>query len=59
MQDMQEAQVWFLRWEDSNPIQCYCLGNPMARAAWQATVHMVAELDMSEHTHTHVFQVLL
>ena len=22
-----------------NPVQCSCLGNPMDRAAWQATVH--------------------
>ena len=22
-----------------NPLQCYCLENPMDRGAWQATVH--------------------
>ena len=24
-----------------NPLQCYCLQNPMDREAWQATVHRV------------------
>ena len=35
-----------------NPLQCSCLGNPMARGAWRATVHGVAESDATEHTHT-------
>ena len=26
-----------------NPLQCFCLGNPMDRGAWQATVHGVAK----------------
>ena len=26
-----------------HPLQCSCLGNPMDRGAWQATVHGVAE----------------
>ena len=26
-----------------HPLQCSCLGNPMDRGAWQATVHMVVE----------------
>ena len=26
-----------------NPVQCSCLGNPMDRGAWQATVHWVTE----------------
>ena len=26
-----------------NPLQCYCLGNPMDRGVWWATVHGVAE----------------
>ena len=31
-----------------NPFQYPCLGNPMDRGAWQATVHGVAkELDMT------------
>ena len=27
---------------NSNPVQYSCLGNPMNRGAWQATVHGVA-----------------
>ena len=37
---------------NSNPLQFSCLGNPMDRGAWQATVHGIAELDM---TYTHTF----
>ena len=33
-----------------NPLQYSCLGNPMDRRAWQATVHRVTELDMTEVT---------
>ena len=29
--------------ENSNPIQCSCLGNPTDRGAWWATVHRVAK----------------
>jgi len=28
---------------NSNPLQYTCLGNPMARGAWQATVHGVSK----------------
>ena len=28
---------------NGNPLQYSCLGNPMDRGAWQATVHGVAE----------------
>ena len=28
---------------NGNPLQCSCLGNPMNRGAWQATVHGVAK----------------
>ena len=30
---------------NSNPFQYSCLGNPIGREAWQATVHDVAELE--------------
>ena len=30
--------------ENGNPLQYFCLGNPMARRAWQATVHGVARV---------------
>ena len=33
-----------------NPLQYSCLGNPMGRGAWRATVHRVAELDRTEVT---------
>ena len=37
---------------NGNPFQYPCLGNPMDRGAWQATVQSIAELDTTEHTHT-------
>ena len=45
-----------------NPLQYSCTDNPMDSGAWWATVHRVAESDMTEatehtthtHTHTHV-----
>ena len=37
-----------------NSLQNSCLGNPMDRGAWQATVHGVAKdgTQLSTHTHT-------
>ena len=32
-----------------NPLQYSCLETPMERGGWQATVHWVAESDMTEH----------
>ena len=29
---------------NSNPLQYFCLGNPMDRRSWQATVHEVARV---------------
>ena len=34
---------------NGNSLQYSCLGNPMDRGAWQATVHGVAESDMIKH----------
>ena len=34
---------------NGNPLQYSCLENPMDIGAWQAIVHRVAELDMTEH----------
>ena len=44
---------------NGNPLQYSCLENPVARGAWLATVHGIAESDTTElkqarmHTHTH------
>ena len=38
--------------ENGNPLQYSCLENSMERGAWRVTVQGVAELDMTEHTHT-------
>ena len=51
---MWETRVRALGWEDppgegnGNPLQYYCLENPMDRGTWQATVYGVAESDMTE-----------
>ena len=52
---MQEMQLQSLGWKDplekesGNPHQYSCLGNPMSRGAWWATVHGVAkDSDMTQ-----------
>ena len=37
---------------NGNPLQCSCLGNPMDRGAWQATVHGAAKSQTRLSTHT-------
>ena len=38
---------------NGNPLQYSCLGNPMDRGAWQATVHgFIKEWDMTERLNT-------
>ena len=39
----QETPVQSLGQTGSNPLQYSCLGNPMDRGAWWATVHRVAK----------------
>ena len=36
---------------NGNPLQYSCLENSIDRGAWRATVHRVAELNVTEHTH--------
>ena len=43
---------------NGSPLQYSCLGNPMDRGAWRATVHGVAESHQQQqytHTHTHTY----
>ena len=37
---------------NGNPLRSSCLGNPTGRGAWWATVHGVAESDMTEPENT-------
>ena len=47
---------------NSNPLQDFCLGNPLDRGAWRAAVHGVAKSctrqSDSAHTHLHSLQTL-
>ena len=44
---------------NGNPLQYSCLEKSMDRGTWQATVHGVAESEMTEHTHTHTIVALV
>ena len=37
---------------NGNPLQYFCLGNPMDRGRWWATVHWVTESHMTELAHS-------
>ena len=39
---------------NGNPLQYSCLGNPMDRGAWWATVHGVAKNQTQLSTHTYI-----
>jgi len=60
MQETQAGDVGLIsglgrspRGVNGNSLQHSCLGSPMGRGAWWATVHGVTkELDMTEHTHS-------
>ena len=38
---------------NGNPLQYSCLGNPVDRGGWRATVHGVAELDTTGRLSAH------
>ena len=44
---------------DGNALQYSCLGNPMDRGAWRATVYGVAKSDMTDWACMHRFNVNL
>ena len=58
LQQMQETQVGFPRKGSGNPLQYSCLGNPMERGPWLATVHGVSKNQTwltTTHKHTHIY----
>ena len=44
---------------NGNPLQYSCLENPMDRRAWQATVHRVAESDMTKQLSMHAGTIII
>ena len=63
MQELQEMGLSSLGQEEEgsgNSLQYSCLGNPMDRGAWQATVHGVAKsrTRLSDFTFTFLFYAL-
>ena len=62
IQEMEETQIPSLGWEgplleemESTPV--FLPGESMDRGTWRATVGVVAELDTTEHTRTHMPQI--
>ena len=44
---------------NGNPLQCFCLENPMDKGAWRNIVHGdYKESDTTEHTHAHMIGVI-
>ena len=39
---------------NGNPLQYFCLGNPMDRGAWKATVHKAAKSQARLNTHAQI-----
>ena len=54
--DMTEQLTHMLSGGNGNPLQYFCLENPMDRGAWWATVHGVTNswTRLSEHSLTHM-----
>ena len=40
---------------NGNPLQYSCLGNPIGRGDWEATVHGVIRVGHNEATHTYTY----
>ena len=57
----QKTQVWSLVWEDplekgmATQLQYFCLGNPMDRGAWRATVHGATKGSVTEQQYISLF----
>ena len=43
---------------NGNPLQCSCLGNPVDRGAWWATVHAVAKSRTRLNNSSHAYDFL-